>query len=170
MNIFSSNGSNDVVALLRKRKWFLICGVCILVACICCCAFFRLSSLSDVVAYYGMAKNHDPIMRDFALRNFDKGDLMSNISQKYPTRNIFEFGRFSMLRDYYRGDPSNRTSLQVFAKDGKLVRADAQGEVNGVPWDYVFFRSTNDTEMYDELKRVFERYSEQWHQNQNQKR
>ena len=59
------------------------------------------------------------------------------------------YGHFSVFgeNNFCWKNPSNYTSVEVIGKDGKLIFANAWGSVNGVPWDFTFFHTANDTEM-----------------------
>ena len=86
---------------------------------------------------------------------------MSDVLQRYPKKGASAFGHFSLLGDNYWADPSNHTSFEVFARDGKLMLAIADGSVNGVPWDFTFFHSTNDAEMLRQFDREADQYVKQ---------
>jgi len=89
---------------------------------------------------------------------------MSDLLQHYPTNGATTFGHFSIFYDDYWASPSNHTSFEVFAKDGKLILAVSDGSVNGVPWDFTFFHTTNDAEMLREFDRETVEWDKQWKQ------
>ena len=89
---------------------------------------------------------------------------MSDLLQRYPKKEGMEFVHFSILNDFYRADPSNHTSVEVIAKDGKMILAVADGSVNGVPWDFTFFHTTNDAEMLRQFDRETAEWDKQWKQ------
>ena len=94
------------------------------------------------MAYYGMIENPTPMLKDFALRRFDKGDSISDLLQRYPKQEVSKFGRFTMTGDGYRTNSSNYTEFGIIARDDKMIYAAAQGSVNGQHWEFYFFHNT----------------------------
>ena len=90
---------------------------------------------------------------------------MLDLLRAYPTNGATTFDHFSIFYDDYWASPSNHTSFEVFAKDGKLILAVSDGSVNGAPWDFTFFHTTNDTEML----REFDRETVEWDKQRKQK-
>ena len=102
-----------------------------------------------------MLRNYHPVLRDLALRHFSRGDALSDLVQHYPTIGATKYGHFSIFgRDgIYWESPSNHTSVEEIARDGKLIFAEAWGSVKDVPWDFIFFHTTNDAEMLRQVDR-----------------
>lgn len=148
-----------ILKWLRSRKWFLLCCGTVLFVFVGCCAFLRISNMSDVLAFYGMFRNYHPILRDLAFRRFSKGDSMSDLLQRYPTNGPATYGHFST----FGGDnlswknPGNHTSVFVLAMDDRLIYAQAWGSVKDVPWEFVFFHTTNDSEILRQVDQEAER-------------
>jgi hypothetical protein len=151
-----------------RRKWLLLTCGSILLVLSGGCVFFRISNLSDVLAYYGMIKTPTPMLKDFALRRFNQGDFMSDLLQRYPESKLDVLEDFQEIRGQSWANSGNRTYFMVLAKDNKLVDARVNGFVNGVPWDFAFFQSTNYDEFFGELERMekqrIDQYKSQHHQ------
>ena len=102
-----------------------------------------------------MFRNYHPMLRDLAFRHFTEGDSVSDMLQHYPTNGPATYGHYSIFGgdNLCRKNPSNHTSIEVIARDGKLIFATAWGLVQGTPWEFIFFHTTNDAEMLRQVDR-----------------
>jgi hypothetical protein len=153
LGVIRTRTMKHILMWLRRRKWLLLCCGAVLLLFVGSCAFLRISNVSDVLAYYGMFRNYHPMVRDLAFRQINRGESLSDLLQRYPTNGPATYGHFSICGgdNLCWRNPSNHTSVEVIARNGKLIFAKAWGSVNGTPWDFTFFHTTNDAEMLHQV-------------------
>jgi hypothetical protein len=121
-----------------RRKWVLAASALtiLLIGLLAGgCAFFRIHSKNDVMAYIGMWRECPPIWRDLAFRRIVEGDTVEHLSSLHPPVRQRVFGPFTLYSFEPPGRGTSYFGLNVVAQDGRLVLARAAG----CTWRYDFF-------------------------------
>jgi hypothetical protein len=125
---------------LRLTRRFVIGCATALVAFVVACAFFRIRSPHDFVAYLGMAGECHPVWKQFAFRRFGRGDSADEFLRRYPPTHREEFGRYGVYQYYPNtGDLIWFTGLTVVTRDGRLLGSRAWS----CTWQFTFFHTAD---------------------------
>ena len=119
----------------RRRIFFLLACLCI--GLVSLCAFFRIRSSTDVVAYYSMSRECHPIWRDLAMRRIHADDSAADFLRRHSPNRREEFGEYALYTYYQTFDGTGIpfTSISVIARDGQLAAAQA----SSCTWQFPFF-------------------------------
>ncbi|RPJ38306.1 MAG: hypothetical protein EHM35_04815 [Planctomycetaceae bacterium] len=102
------------------------------------CGYFGIRTEMDVRAYYVMISGDYPsIWQGLAWRRIRKGHHLGNLRQRYPPSASDEYGPYTALYYYDRDG-----YLRVWAKDGRLIHAEASGQ----GWGHTFFDAPEEEE------------------------
>ena len=132
-----------------RRRCLIALGV-VVVALIMSCAYFRVSSPSDVSMYIQMSQEGHPIWSDLSLRLIDLGDPAEEVARDWHPTERWDYGSHSTMR--YDAEHS-RSEIILTSKDGALI----WGEALGHTWQWHFFGDPQDDL---EAKKAFRKFLE----------
>ena len=132
-----------------RRRGLIALGISALFV-IVSCAYFRVSSPSDVSMYIQMSQEGHPIWSDLSLRAIGLGDPIEDVARNWSPTKRWDYGPYTSIR---YDSPHSTSEIMLKSKDGALI----WGEAFGHTWHWHFFGDPQD-EL--EAKKAFRKFLE----------